>query len=116
MMFALIKDASKLEYYGDVPEVFGATKEQAETYYGDWDDGVMLCEYLLPEMDEKIDDCLLDLSDIDYFNKDKCVALKDILEAKMKVASSERLYELYTILYQYVLRAIELGTGVVIEL
>ncbi len=116
MMFALIKDATKLDMYGDIPEVFGATEEEAEVYNGDWDDGVMLCENLLPSMDEKIEDCLLDLSDIDYFDKSKCIILNSILYDKLNEPCSERLHELYTILNDFVKRAINMNTGVVIEL
>ena len=38
MMFALIKDSTNLDMYRDIPEVFGATKEEVEVYKGDWDD------------------------------------------------------------------------------
>ena len=60
--------------------------------------------------------CLLDLSDADYYEASKCVILKKILEDKLKEPCEPRLRELYGILYRYVQRAIDLGTGVVIEL
>lgn len=116
MMFALIKDSTNLDMYGDIPEVFGATEEVVEVYKGDWDDGVMLCENLLPAVDERIEGCLLDLSDIDYFDKSKCIILNSILCDKLKEPCSERLHELYTILNDFVKRAINMDTGVVIEL
>ena len=116
MMFALIKDDTNLDRYGDIPEVFGATEDEAEIYKGDWDDGVMLCENLLPEIDARIEGCLLDLSDIDYFDKSKCIILNDILCNKLKEPCSERLHELYTVLSDFVNKAINMGTGVVIEL
>ena len=116
MEFALIKDATNLDKYGDIPETIGATEDQAEIYCGTFEDGIMLCDKLLPSMYEKIDNCLLDLSDVDYFDAAKCAIIKKILDEKMKEACEPRLHELYTILYGYVNRAIELGTGVVIEL
>ena len=116
MEFALIKDATNLDMYGDIPETFGVTEEKAEVYYGTFEDGMMLCEKLLPDMYKNIDDCLLDLSDADYYEASKCVILKKILEDKLKEPCEPRLRELYGILYRYVQRAIDLGTGVVIEL
>lgn len=116
MMFALIKNAANLDMYGDIPEVTFATPDEAETYYGDWDDAIMLCDNLLPELDKVIEDHVLDLSDIDYFDKEKCVKLKSVLEGKLATAPPSRLHELYSILYGYVNRAIELNTGVEIEL
>lgn len=116
MMFALVKDSKNLSMYGDIPEVTFATFDEAETYYGDWDDAISIRDNLLSAIDEHIEDNLLDLSDIEYFDKERCVILKQILENKMSEPCSKRLHELYDILYGYVLRAIELGTGVEIEL
>ena len=116
MEFALIKDATNLDMYGDIPETFGATEEQAEVYCGDEKDAAMLCRTLLPDMWKNIEDCLLDYSDVDYYDAKKCVPLKKLLEEKLKEPCEPRLRELYTILYGYVKRAIDLGTGVVIEL
>ena len=76
----------------------------------------MLCDNLLPELDKVIEDNVLDLSDIDYFNKEKCIKLKSVLEAKLANTPPSRLHELYSILYGYVNRAIKLNTGVEIEL
>ena len=116
MYFSLIKDATNMSMYGDIPEVLWASEDEAETYYGDEKDGGMLCEKLLPAMYENMEDCLLDYDDVDYYDAQKCVPLKKILEGKLQEPCEPRLRELYTILYGYVKRAIELGTGVVIEL
>lgn len=116
MEFALIKDFEGLDMYGYIPETFGATFEQVEIYKGDWDDGMMLCEKLLPLMYEYMDGVLLDLSDVDYFDKEKCVKLNVILEKQIPLLPPSRLKELYTVLNDYTKRAIDLNTGVVIEL
>ena len=115
MFFSLIKDASNLSMYVHIPEITRATEDEAETYYGDFDDGMLLCDYLLPEMDKRINDCLVDIGDLDYFEKDRCVILGEILKEKLKNPPTPRLKELYTILNEYVKRAIDLGTGVVLE-
>lgn len=116
MEFALIKDLKNLDMYGDIPETFGATEEQTEVYSGDEKDADMLWRELLPDMCKNIEDCLLDYGDVDYYDASKCVIIKKILEDKLKKPCEPRLHELYTILHGYLNRAIELGTGVVIEL
>lgn len=115
MFFSLIKDASNLSMYGHIPEITRATEDEAETYRGDFEDGLLLCDYLLPEMDKRIKDCLVDIGDLDYFDKDRCVILREILKEKLEAPPTPRLQELYTILDGYVKRAIELDTGVVLE-
>ena len=83
MEFALIKAPTNLDIYGDIPETFGATEDQAEIFTGTFEDGIMLCEKFLPAMRENIEGCLLDLSDVDYYDAQKCNIIKKILEDKL---------------------------------
>jgi len=118
MMFELIINPEGLDMYGEIPclpvydwELDG----KGERFVGDEPDSWLL----LDDFVEKIYPiCENDLSygDVDYFNKEKCIILKKWLADRMKKPMTPRLELLYGVLRDYVDRAIELGTGVVIEL
>lgn len=58
----------------------------------------------------------LNYNDEDYFDKAKCILLKSWLEKRLPDVSNEQLKSLYGKLLEFANRAIELGTGVVVEL
>ena len=59
---------------------------------------------------------LLDLGDMDYANAEHCKVLKPRIEERLKKPITPRLKEMYTVLLDYVSRAIEYNTGVWIDL
>lgn len=77
------------------------------------------CELLCEDFVDSINvycDTLLDDGDVDYFDKAKCLLLKSRIEKRLPSVSNERLKSLYGKLLEFANRAIELGTGVVVEL
>lgn len=116
MRFTLILDFTGMTYYGGkIPntpfppdsriEEFTLNEQDCETLCGDFVDSIN--DYC---------DTLLDDGDIDYFDKAKCILLKSWLEKRLPSVSNERLKSLYGKLLEFANRAIELGTGVVVEL
>ncbi|MCF0129783.1 MAG: hypothetical protein HUJ70_14460, partial [Pseudobutyrivibrio sp.] len=102
--------------YGEVPLLpWEYSLEQGERFVGEESDAWILLEDMVERIDPTIAN-LLDYGDIDYFGCDKCKMLKDWLDERRTHDLSPRLKELYGILYDYLTRAIELKTGVVIEL
>lgn len=115
MRCALILNFDGISYYGSIPNAPYAPDERVdETCFleeGDWD--LLDADFI----DSVNDACgtLLDLCDVDYFDKIKCIKLKEWLENKLSKNIHHRLREIYTKLLEYATRAIELDTGIVIE-
>lgn len=57
----------------------------------------------------------LNIGDIDYANAEQCKVLKPRIEERLKKTITPKLKEAYTVLLDYVSRAIEYNTGVWIE-
>ena len=68
----------------------------------------------IDEIDNKCD--AFDYGDIDYFDAQKCVILMEWIEERLQKSITARYREILEILKDYCNRAIELNTGVVIEL
>lgn len=115
MKFELIKKPNELEMYGYIPCLPEKYNDEGERFVGEETDSWILLKDMVPEFD-KLFDNLLDYGDVDYFDKGKCVLIRKWLENRNQFETSSRLKVLYDVLYDYVIRAIELGTGVVIEL
>ena len=116
MKFELIIKPEKLIMYGNMPCLPEIIKDGCgKRYVGEESDSWLLLEDFVPAID-KIFDNLLDYGDVDYFDTNKCKMLKEWLDARMKANPTGRLKKLYEVLLEYTLSAIELGTGVVIEL
>ena len=58
----------------------------------------------------------LDIGELEYFNAEHCKILKPRIEERLKKPITPRLKEMYTVLLDYVSRAIEYNTGVWIDL
>ena len=116
MKFELIKMMDGLKIYGDIPSLpVDYSDEQGERYVGEESDSWLLLEDMVHNIDPLINN-LLDYGDVDYFSKEKCIVLKKWLNNRKEKEMSPRLNELYAVLSEYVDKAIDLGTGVVIEL
>lgn len=114
MQMTLFLDLDNLDYYGDIPEIPENEEGRVEIFevYDKIYDDLIDKDFI----DEVNNLCgtLIDFSDSDFFNKDKCILLKSWLEARLAKDLDPLLKTLYEKLLEYVTRAIELGTGVVI--
>lgn len=115
MKYELIKSMEDLDLYGDVPCLpVELDDSRGERFVGNESDAWLLLGHFVPGID-KVCANLLDYSDVDFFDSNQCAVIKKWLEEN-KVTDDSRLNELYDVLYDYISRAIELGTGVIIEL
>jgi hypothetical protein len=116
MKFELIKKIEGLEMYDDIPCLpIDNLTDEGERFIGEETDSWILLDYFVPILDMKCEN-ELDYGDVEYFDKEKCKIIKSLLEKQMKKELDKRLQVLYEKLYDYVVQAIELGTGVVIGL
>lgn len=113
--FELIKDPTGLPYYGNMPDTPVEPDDSYELYKIDWDDARALDEDFADPIND-LCDSLIGLYDVDYFDAKQCLKLRAWLVERLKRPCTGRLRELYTVLLDYANRAIELGTGVVVEL
>lgn len=115
MKYELIKKMEGLEMYGDIPALpVELDNSIGERFIGEESDSWLLLDHLVKGID-KVCPNLLDYGDVDFFDGSKCIILKKWLEEN-KGTDNPRLNELYHILYDFICRAIEMKTGVVIEL
>ncbi len=72
----------------------------------------------MEDVDEIDNKCkaLLDYGDVDYFDTQKCAILKDWIAERLQKQIVPRYREMLEALSNYCQRAVELNTGVVIEL
>ena len=116
MIFELILDMSLInDFYGDIPETFTAPASAFECFEWPLEDQ----ELLAADFVEPINDLCgtnLDIYDVDWFDAHRSVLLAGWLSERLQKPCTERLHELYTVLLDYATRAVELGTGIVVEL
>ncbi|MCQ2092349.1 MAG: hypothetical protein MJY85_06675 [Fibrobacter sp.] len=115
MKFALILDYAGLEYYGHIPVVPYPPDSRVEVFYFEDEENDLLLEDFVPPINQACG-TLLDDGDLDYFDQAKCTILKSWLEERLPNISSDILVNLYRKLLEFAARAIELNTGVVVEL
>ena len=114
--FELIKDMSAIKcYYGDIPVTASASQSAYEGYGISSADEDLLMEDFVDQVND-LCGTFLDYGDIDYFDSAKCIKLKSWLESRLEQPCHLRLRELYVVLLGYAMRAIELGTGVVVTI
>lgn len=103
-----------LDYYGDIPEKPDDSNGIVDEYALSSNDIKMI----LNDIDSIDDACdvLLDNGDVDFFNCEKCAKLKEWIDNRLKIAMEPRYRKILEVLKDYCIRAIELNTGVVIEL
>lgn len=116
MWFELFLDLHNLKYYGDIPETPEDREGRVEIF--EFDDKIyapLFDEDFIDEVNNLCDTCL-DLTDVDYFDKEKCVKLKSWLVQRLAKELNPLLKPIYEKMLDYSSRAIELETGVVIQL
>lgn len=112
MHFQLIKTQTPRVFYGDIPT--DLLDNEAETYMFDWDDMLIMLEDFRTPIND-LCDTLFDMGDVDYLPANKCTLIIPWLESRLDTCEG-RLYDLYSKLLDYAQRAVELDTGVVVEL
>ncbi|WP_293673213.1 hypothetical protein [uncultured Parolsenella sp.] len=120
MLFALVLKPEELTYtYGDIPNVPSSTNDAAEVVSFDLPGGLSIDDFY-EQFVEPIDarcGALLDYGDVDYLDGDACASLAAWIPAR---CADEGLFPwvrgLYGKLLEYAKRAVELDTGVVVEL
>lgn len=114
MYFQLIKTKSPRSWYGSVPTPDRSDESQAETFEFDWDDMLLMLDDFVGPINT-ICDTLFDLGDVDYIPSEKCADLARWIEVR-KESCQGRALKLYEVLLSFAMRAIDLGTGIVVEL
>lgn len=114
MRIDLFKSFAGASYYGDIPEATSVPENQVEsTLYGfdaDW--------HAIIDFAMKVNDACgtaLDISDVDFFDVRKCKELVTLLDAPISI-EDDVLAGFVVDLKVAAKRAIELGTGIVVEL
>ena len=103
-----------------IPELPEETDGLGEAWHcpGDYFDWIYDGGYSVvsPDLLSINDACgtLLDLAAEDYFDAEKCKALKSWIEERRKRLMDERLVAFYDKLYEFACRAIKLGAGVIV--
>ena len=115
MKLILFYNLEGLDYYGYIPEVFHAKKEQFESFELDEDDIDLLDKDFVDAVNETCD-ALTGPGDIDYLNAKQCALMREWLEQRLKEPIHPRLETIYRKLIKFASKAIELNTGIVFDL
>ena len=93
MYFALINDLKGLDFYGDIPEIFGATESSFKKYEISEEERDFLMRDFVDPVNE-LCGSLLDFGDVDYFNSDQCNPLGEWLSNRLISIEEEPYREL----------------------
>lgn len=118
MDFILIKTLKgvKINEYNQ-PDFDLRRKDLIDVYHFSCDDADNMAKDMI--WDYNMTDGLrlyLNIGELEYFNAENCKILKPRIEERLKKPIDPRLKELYTVLLDYISRAIEYNTGVWIDL
>lgn len=114
MMFALFHNLDNVGHCGYIPDVPLHSNERVEIYSFDLDLWLLIDKDFIDPVNN-LCGTLLDNGDIDFFDARQCRLLAGWLEARLEQPIDSRLADLYRKLADFARRAIEYGTGVVIE-
>lgn len=116
MRFELVKTFDGVSsYYGNIPDTFHAPAGISEkTGFTLEDQRAIVGDFVAP-INDVCGSCL-DAYDVEYFDAKQCEKLMEWLEDRLQAPCSSRLRHLYDTLLEYAKRAVELGTGVIVEL
>ncbi len=117
MWFVLFLDLNNLEYYGYMPKIPKDREGRVEIYRFDipreyWD--CFEKDFINP-VDGQLD-ALIDIGDVDFLNADKCKKIIEWLDDRLTKPTPPVLKPFYEKLREYSFRAVELNTGVEIQL
>lgn len=115
MAFSLVKSLNHVSYYGNIPEPLPGYESDFDEFRLEQDDLILLNDDFVDPINETCG-TLLDYGDIDYFDASQCKELCMWLEDRLGKDCDDRLAVLYRKLHEYAIKAVELGTGLVVEL
>lgn len=120
MMIALVLKPEELTCtYGTIPNVPSSTNGSAEVMNFDLPANLSIDDFYEQFVDPVDAQCdaLLDYGDVDYLDSGACSALSAWIPSRCSDESlSPWVRDLYNKLLDYAKKAVELGTGVVVEL
>lgn len=114
MRIDLFKSFEGASYYGDVPEASSVPETQVESTHYSFDADVCAIMDFAMQIDDACD-AVLDYTDVDFLNAQKCEKLVELLEGPISI-KDEALVGFAADLKVAAQRAVELGTGIVVEL
>ena len=104
------------KYYGDIPEVGDyPDKYEEASFYEDGLDDLYLDEHFALPVNE-LCGSILGYGDVDYLDANKCKKLISWLEENTKKESNAKVVEIYNKLKEFAKRAVDLNTGIIIEM
>jgi hypothetical protein len=115
MAFSLVKSFDNIGFYGRIPEPLPGYESNFEEWPLSQSDLILLNDDFVDPVND-LCGTLLDYGDVDFFNTAQCEILKCWLENRIAKQCDCRLSVMYEKLLEFADRAIELGTGVVVEL
>ena len=107
------------KYYGDIPEVFGHPNNYEEYTAIDEDDENELDWYLDEHFAIPVNELcnsLLGYGDVDYLDAKKCKKIIQWLKENVKRESNAKVKDIYNKLHEFAKRAVDLNTGIIIEM
>ncbi|MBQ3087279.1 MAG: hypothetical protein IJC45_08085 [Clostridia bacterium] len=115
MTFELVLDLDGLTYFSDIPNWTPEMSHNFEVFYLNGEEDLQLMMSVVDDLNLHCQS-LLDNGDADYFSGTKLQCLYNWLVRILKTDLNDRLQQLLHKLLLFAERAIELQTGVVIEL
>ena len=116
MFFALLLAGEHVPGYHEYPQVNRDGGEGYEVYQLELQDADLLCEHFVDEIYTVVGG-VLDCGEVDFYSAQQCARLIPWLQQELGNANLQsRLKELYSVLESMASRAVELNTGIVIEL
>ena len=105
------------KYYGDIPEISLYPDKFEEYQCGDSEkelDWYLDEHFAMPV--NKLCNSLLGYGDVDYLDANKCIKLISWLEENINKESQAKVIDIYKKLLEFAKRAVELKTGIIIEM
>ena len=118
MKVALVKNYDGLDWFGDMPEAFAGNEAQAECHWLEEENRIPIARDFAWHTNGITDRCL-DIYDVDYYDVDNCTKVANWLERRLNGEwgpCSDTLRKDYELILSLARRALNLGTGIVIEL
>ncbi|MDD7298176.1 hypothetical protein SAMN05720469_102172 [Fibrobacter intestinalis] len=116
MWVILFKTLEGVDYYGDRPDAPEDGDPRAEFYDFDinreyWN--ILETDFINPVND--LCGSLLDFDEDDFFCVEQCVKLKTWIEKRFQQETCPALKPVYEKILEYAIKAIDLGTGIIIQ-
>ena len=115
MRFVLALCLDGAAYYGHIPELPYETCDMAEVFLLEESDWELLNSQFVDSVNG-LCGTLLDYGDVDYLEPSQCIQLEEWLKSQLARELNDRTRYLYSKLLDFAARAVEIDTGVMIEL